>query len=416
MIPALRYRLLLFTGVGFGLLAPMVWAFYWPADTLFDVSKHPLGVDFANIWAAPRIAAQHGVMTLYEYADYFTAFAGYFGSDVSRTEWSYPPTMLLFAKPMSLLPYRLALIIYTLAGLTLYAVVVLRRLAPETRSFALLILLLAPATMINVVVGQNGFFTAVLVLGGISLIERRPWVAGILFGLFVAKPHIAILLPIALVAIGAWRTIVSTCATSVVFIAASLLIWGLDPWIAWWTKTCAHIYYLLARFELFHTYMMPSVFGSVRALGLSAETANVVQILVALPVAVATAWAFRTTRDVALRGLVLASGALLVSPYVFNYDMTAVTAAMLWVMLRSGREGENKTWHAFDGWIFGAAWVLPGAIWWLRFYSIDIWSLVVVAVLVSALVRIYQAAPARAVMPTSGVASRTVVSSGRVTA
>jgi len=160
---------------------------------------------------------------------------------------------------------------------------------------------LAPASVVTIVVGQNSFFTAAIVLGGIVLLDRRPWLAGVLFGLLVVKPHLVLLVPVALVAVGAWRTIASAALTAGLLVAASAAIWGVDPWIAWWTKTCAQVYLVLAQFEQFHTFMMPSVlvFASARAIGLSPAAANIVQAVAALSVALTTLLIFRQTRDVA---------------------------------------------------------------------------------------------------------------------
>jgi hypothetical protein len=381
MTVATRARLLLFSSLGLSLVAPIVWWFYRPTGLSIDIGGHPFGVDFANIWAAPRIAAQHGVMILFDHDAYHDQAAAIFGTNIMRMEWSYPPTMLLFATPLSLLPYYFVLIAWTLGGFALYAAVVLHRVAPAARGVGLLFLLLAPASVVTIVVGQNSFFTAAIVLGGIVLLDRRPWLAGVLFGLLVVKPHLVLLVPVALVAVGAWRTIASAALTAGLLVAASAAIWGVDPWIAWWTKTCAHVYLVLAQFEQFHTFMMPSVFASARAIGLSPAAANIVQAVAALSVALTTLLIFRQTRDVALRALLLTSGAFLVSPYVFNYDMTAMTGALLWVMLSAVPASR------LDALTFGAAWVLPAAIWYMRPLGADVWSLVIVAVFAIAVAR-----------------------------
>jgi hypothetical protein len=382
MTSAIRLRFILFSLLGLSLVAPIFWCFYRPIGLSLDIEGHPLGVDFANIWAGPRIAAQHGVMILFNYETYHDLVAAIFGTNIKRMEWSYPPTMLLFATPLSLMPYHLTLIAWTFSGFALYAAVVLHRVAPAARPMGLIFLLLAPASLVNIVVGQNGFFTAAIVLGGVVLLERRPWLAGVLFGLLVVKPHLALLVPVALAAVGAWRTIVAAALTAGLLVGASAAAWGIDAWITWWTRTCAHIYLVLAQFEQFHTYMMPSVFASARAIGLPPDVANVVQAVVAVAVVLAAALVFRRTRDLALRALLLTSGAFLVSPYVFNYDMTAMTGALLWVMV------STVSASRLDALIFGAAWVLPGAIWYMRPLGADVWSLIIFAVFVSAVAKV----------------------------
>ena len=198
-------KLLIYSCVGIVFAFPIIWGFYWPADALYDIANHPLGRDFVNVWSAPRIAAHYGVLALSNVDEYYAYVVELFRSGITGYVWSYPPDMLLLATPFSLLPYWPALIVWTLSGFAIYAVVVLSRLAPDDRGVGLLFLVLAPATMVNVIGGQNGFFTAALLLGALTLLDCRPLTAGLLLGLLTIKPQLGLLLPLSLVAIGAWH-------------------------------------------------------------------------------------------------------------------------------------------------------------------------------------------------------------------
>jgi hypothetical protein len=55
--------------------------------------------------------------------------------------------------------------------------------------------------------GHNAFLTAALFGGGLLMLERRPFVAGLLLGCLAYKPQFAAILPLALAAGGYWRTI-----------------------------------------------------------------------------------------------------------------------------------------------------------------------------------------------------------------
>ena len=57
-----------------------------------------------------------------------------------------------------------------------------------------------PATFINLFHGQNGFLNAALLGAALLALDRRPVVAGILFGLLSYKPHLGLLVPLALLA------------------------------------------------------------------------------------------------------------------------------------------------------------------------------------------------------------------------
>jgi hypothetical protein len=57
----------------------------------------------------------------------------------------------------------------------------------------------------NAVGGQNSTWTAALFGGGLSLLERRPLLAGRLLGLLIYKPQLGLLIQVALLAGRHWR-------------------------------------------------------------------------------------------------------------------------------------------------------------------------------------------------------------------
>src|SRR5215471_7691713 len=67
--------LLVWSCVGLVLVAPVVLISYRPVDHWFDIGHHPLGVDFVNIWSAPRIAWREGVMAVFDPDAYYAALA-----------------------------------------------------------------------------------------------------------------------------------------------------------------------------------------------------------------------------------------------------------------------------------------------------------------------------------------------------
>jgi hypothetical protein len=383
MTRAVRRQLAVFCLVGLAFAAPVLWQFFRPGDALLDITGHPYGRDFLNLWAGPRIAARDGIMALYDYKAYYAALESVYGAAVPFHNWSYPPHLLLLVPPFAALPYLPGLILWTLLGIALYAGVVLAPLVPAARAAALVVLVLAPSSMVNAVTGQNGFFTAAAFLGGLLLLERRPWMAGVLFGLLTVKPQLGLLLPVVLVAIGAWRVIAAAVATAGLLVMTSVLLWGVDPWIGWVTETSRYQKWLLVNdFDGFYTYMMPSVFAAGRLLGLPVAVAGVLQGVAALGVVAATTLAFCRTRDPAARALLLTCGTLLAAPYAFNYDMTLLTGALLWSLAPMAAVGDRERQ------IFGAAWLLPIAIMPLHIVGVPIAPLVLGALFVFAVARV----------------------------
>jgi hypothetical protein len=210
---------------------------------------------------------------------------------------------------------------------------VLGEVEPARRTQALLLLALTPACLINTIGGQNGFLSAALFLGGVLNIDRRPILSGVLIGLLTFKPHLGVVLPFALVALGAWRVIVSAAATALVLFAVGTVMFGLDAWRDYFATVGPYQTELLRQFEGFYTTMMVSVLASARQMGLSYPVAFGLQVIVSVGAIALACWAVRRIADPCARAFLLAAATLLATPYAFNYDMTVIGAALVWIMV-----------------------------------------------------------------------------------
>src|SRR6185295_9585375 len=77
----------------------------------------------------------------------------------------------------------------------------------------------------------NGAITAALLGGGLMMVDRRPVVAGILFGMMIYKPHLALMLPFALLAGRRWLVVFVTGATATLLVVTSVAVYGADAWL-----------------------------------------------------------------------------------------------------------------------------------------------------------------------------------------
>ena len=80
--------------------------------------------------------------------------------------------------------------------------------------------------MINAFFGQNGAFTAALLVGGLLAAPKRPILAGVLFGLLTVKPQLGILIPFCLLASRNWRAFASAAVTTVTLVLLTGLAFG----------------------------------------------------------------------------------------------------------------------------------------------------------------------------------------------
>jgi Glycosyltransferase family 87 len=333
------------------LLCPLVVGFYWPAARGLDVTGHQIGRDFINVWAGPQLAFGGELATLFDLHAYHAAIGVLFGQPLPFHNWGYPPFTLLAFWPLAQLPYFVALAVWTVGLFAVFAGVTLSQVERPRRASALLALILAPACLINTIGGQNGFLSAALMLGGILSIDRRPILAGMLFGLLTFKPHLGVVLPFALLALRAWRVIATAAVTALVLVLLSIAVFGIEPWRQYIEVTSAYQLLLLERFRGFYTYMMVSGIAGARTFGLTYSVALVLQIALAVPVLGAAIWAVRSTTDACRRAFVLVSATPLVTPYAFNYDLTALAAVLVWTLCRTPRDELVRGLLLFLGWM-----------------------------------------------------------------
>src|SRR5262249_38371160 len=156
--------------------------------------------------------------------------------------------------------------------------------------------------------GQNGFLTAALLIGGVLCIDRRPVLAGILFGLLTFKPHLGLVLPFVLLALRAWRVIGVAVLTTCVLVAVSVVLFGLEPWRQYFAITGAYQALLLERFHGFYTSMMVSGVAGARTFGLTYPVSLMLQAALSVPVLALATWAVTRTPDPHTRAFVLATG------------------------------------------------------------------------------------------------------------
>jgi hypothetical protein len=287
----------------------------------------PFGDDFINYWSAAFLTLQGRVHEIYDIHAFHAFQQTIAGPTLSGYHYSYPPVMLLLSAPIALIPYVPALFVWLGAGW--YAFYrVLKEAMPGRGS--LLFALAVPAVLINAVGGQNGCWSAALLGGGLTLLDRRPYLAGVLFGLMVYKPQLAILLPVVLIAGRKWRTFVATGATAGALLAMSVLAFGLDVWEQYFRLADALRHVILEENGVVHR--MVSVFVAARPLGASVETAYIIQAVCGLAACAAAVAVWFKETPAGIRNAVLLLATCFATPYLQDYDLVfgALVVAWLW--------------------------------------------------------------------------------------
>src|SRR5205085_3331037 len=226
---------------------------------------------------------------------------------------------LLRASLLALLPYLAALAVWQAASLW-GALKVCRAILPGRT--ALLAAIGAPVVLICVTHGQNGFLTAALLGGGLLLLDRRPLLAGLLFGCLIYKPQFALVVPLVLLAGGYWRAIAGACASAALLVGATLAFWGWPVWQAFLDSLPLTRQIVIEQGETgWHKIQSP--FAMIRMWGGSLPFAYAVQGAVTVAAMGAVLWLTRTARP-HLRNAAICAAAVLSTPYVLDYDLVVL--------------------------------------------------------------------------------------------
>jgi len=357
------------SAIGFGFLVAT-------ADGLNDIKGRPLGTDFANVYAAGTYVLEGRPALPFDSPSQHAREKEIFGAKTPFYGWHYPPFFLFIAAPLALMPYPLALAVWqgVTFALYLWAIWAILGFVPPQKGEGrrddlfsagggsggrgdrlwLLLALAYPAVFINLGHGHNGFLTAALLGGALVQLDRRPWLAGILFGLLAYKPQFGLMIPLVLAVTGRWRVIAAAAAAVVMLVAAATLAFGPDVWPAFLEGTR---FTRLVVLEAGNTgwHKIQSVFAWVRMWGGSVPLAYAVQAATTVVVACVLALVWRSRADFALKAAALAIAALLATPYSLDYDLMVLAPALAFLAAHGLAHG----FRPYEASALALLWLVP---------------------------------------------------------
>jgi hypothetical protein len=306
------------------------------------------GHDFVNVWTGGHLVRQ-GLLSILSDVTAYQAYQQQLFEHIGQHNYSYPPLTYPLAALISYLPYPVALIVWQAAGAAFF-IWAAKPWWPD-RVGPVWLAVLTPAALLNLWAGHYGFFIGGLFLLGWRQVELgRPSLAGICFGLMLVKPHLAVLLPIALTMRREWKTVGWTAATVLVLLAASTWAYGLQPWYDFLFGTSRVQAGLINARDSFFGLMSTSPATAAFSLGAKLPVAMIVQAAFAaggIYAVVAGGLRKVPLRDYAL---LTSTATFLVLPYAFNYDMTVPMIGALYVMSTTDRS--SREWRfGFYGFI-----------------------------------------------------------------
>ena len=287
-------------------------------------------VDFYVFWAAAKLALAGTPLDAFS-VERITEAAGLVNSD--WMPWAYPPGFLLIISPLGALPFAPAWAVFTLVSLA--AVIWATRPFAGGRIQVLAAAALAPAMLPCLLVGQTTLLWIAGLLAALAALrDGRPVLAGLFIGLLTLKPQLGLLIPVALLACGAWRTIMSATLTAVVAAGIPTLIYGTAYWGSMLAMMSEHGE--MVRGAIGRLDLMVSPYSAMAGLGVPETTALLLQWTIAAVAACAVFVVWRKpTASFDLRAAVLLTAIPLASPYLWHYESALLAPAALF-MLRAG--------------------------------------------------------------------------------
>jgi len=312
-----------------------------PYPGKIGLDYNTLGTDWMVFYGAIRAVLDGNPLLIFD-GDRFTeflntAFAGWLSSPLDFRPWAYPPSFLLMLLPFAPLGFFGSYVAFQIGSGALLALALRSSTKAVLPPGALLAaVLICPASAINVIDGQAVFLVAALIVGGFGLLDRRPYLAGLVLGLLTFKPQFCILVPIALVAAGQWRALVASGLSALALMIASGLVFGLDLWLRWFPVIFENLVSPNQKWIEFGRMWGHSVYTCAVLLGAPDRLASLIQLLATLGAAVSVIFAFRSRLGTREKTAVFLAATVLAAPHSGPYDGTLlVIATAFWLMARS---------------------------------------------------------------------------------
>jgi arabinofuranan 3-O-arabinosyltransferase len=312
--------------------AAMIPAMYFTHAWLFDSNGRLIATDFVNVWAAGELALDGQPALAWNWDIHKQVQVAMLGRNyVGDFAWHYPPPFLFVAMFLAHLPYAAGLAGWAAISFVPY-MAMMRAVAGQR--FGLMVGAAFPVVLANTMAGQNGFLTAALLGGTLVLMPTRPILSGICLGLLSYKPQYGVLFPLVLIAASQWRVFFAAAVTTATLVLLSWIAFGSESWQAFfhWMPMFSQAFFTEGRATWFK---LQSVFGLVRTFGGSGQLAWTLQWMMSGTVLVSVVMLWRSRADYALKAAALAAGTLLLTPYLFLYDLM-VLAIPVGLLLRTG--------------------------------------------------------------------------------
>lgn len=310
---------------------------------LIGPGGQPLDSNYVTIWAAGRMALAGQAAASYA-PPAIAAVESALVPGLTPLPWLNPPTFLLAAAPLALLPYLWSCVVWLLVTGACYVAAV-RAILPYR--LGVVLAFAAPAAYVNLVMTETGFADAALIGAALLCLPSRPILVGIALGLQTFKPQLGLLFPLILLAAGQWRAFASAAIAALLLAGATAALFGADAWTAFLTaapgigSTATG-----TRAAVSGTYVdwpdIQSWYSVARYLGAGALAGWVFYGLTVAALAGVLCWFWRGPAAPSLKAAAVATGCFLATPYVMAHDATILVVAAAFLVRHGIAEGFRR--------------------------------------------------------------------------
>jgi len=294
----------------------------------------PTTTDYASFYAAGRLANAGHPADAYDRARHLAAEEQATEPGIKYEYFFNPPPYLLINQPLALLPYLPSFLLFQ--GLTLGLWLTLGARVAGPGEAVVPALLAVPSVWWVLGLGQNSFLNASLMAAGTLLLEQQPWLAGMAFGALCYKPHLGLLVPVALLAGRQWRAFTSAGATVAAICLLTVLLYGPETWQAF-SAMVRHSNEAIGGGDvLLAAHIDPA--GALRYLGLPWPVARAFGLAAMLATVAVVTWAWWRRVSAPVRYALLVAGTLIVVPFALFYDLVLASLSAAW-LARAARQG-----------------------------------------------------------------------------
>ena len=267
----------------------------------------------------------------------------------SNQPFVYPPTAIVFFKPLAWLSLTAGYLAWTFLSSSLFAIAVTRLTGWRVAALSLL----SAGALQGLALGQTPMILSAALLFAIA---TPGFACGAIFGVAAAiKPQLLVLAPLAFLVRKDWRTLSGMAAGLVVCVIVELVLYGPQLWFDWLNSMTA---FREALYSIGAISQVITPYGVADRLGLNPLPFLVVSAALAVAAIVVSAKRFEGVYLVAA----IVGASILASPYALRHDTIALVPACIAAILAHPKLKMLPAIGIFSGYFVGVSLVFAAVL------------------------------------------------------